>query len=78
MDEELLCCQSVPVVAFLELHFGPHILDKAPDREAFQDAYINFTHWIQMKSNITQDKGGENDTSNVSSIISYRCATDRV
>ena len=70
-DFELPYCRPVPVIEFLQLVFGPHILDNAPDaRKVFQDAYINFSHWVQMKSHITGD-GSRDDASYVASAISY-------
>jgi hypothetical protein len=49
-DTELLDCQKVSVIKFLEYLFGTTFWSKAGEeaKTAFQHAYINFSHWVPM------------------------------
>ncbi|KAF8552448.1 hypothetical protein OG21DRAFT_1486202 [Imleria badia] len=52
-DQQLEDCQLVSVVAFLRFVFGPRIWNGKPEaQELFQNAYINFSHWVSMDSDI--------------------------
>ena len=54
-EQVLQDCQLVPVVGFLEFVFGPGIWNTAPKaRKIFQNACINFSHWVSMDFDITQ------------------------
>jgi hypothetical protein len=59
---EVVHCRMIPVVAFIEFVFGgdfwKKVENKAGDdaKDAFQDAYINFSHWVSMESHVRQDK----------------------
>lgn len=56
-DQVLQDCQLVPVVQFLEFVFGRKIWEAAPEAEVeFQNAYINFSHWVSMDFNIRRKK----------------------
>ncbi|KAH7884242.1 hypothetical protein F5I97DRAFT_2035573 [Phlebopus sp. FC_14] len=56
-EEVLQDCQLVPVVEFLTFVFGPKIWEVAPGAQTeFQNAYINFSHWVSMDFNVRQDK----------------------
>ena len=58
-DEKLQDCQLVSVVDYLEFVFGPRFwTDNGAAQEEFQDAYINFSHWISMDYNIRRDEEG--------------------
>ena len=60
-DAEVVDCQMIPVIGWLEFVFGEHIWDKIQGslvREHFQHAFLNFSHWISMKSTIA---GPENN-----------------
>ncbi|KAG1791698.1 uncharacterized protein HD556DRAFT_1445054 [Suillus plorans] len=50
VDAELLDCQKVSIVEFLEYLFGPTFWSKAGGeaKTTFQRAYINFLHWLPM------------------------------
>ena len=71
-DAELPECQLVPVVRFLEVVFGSEVTKQAPGiMMTFKGAYINFTHWIQMRFDIVRGEGGEqNDASYIILVIS--------
>ena len=51
-EAELIDCQKVSVIHFLEYVFGEEFWSKAGDdakaKKAFQHAYINFSHWVSM------------------------------
>ncbi|KAF8552886.1 hypothetical protein OG21DRAFT_1485809 [Imleria badia] len=52
-DQRLQDCQLVPVVGFLEFVFGPKIWEgQLEAQKEFQNAYINFSHWASMNSDI--------------------------
>ena len=52
-DQMLGACQPISVVEFLQFVFGPEIWKEAPEAQvAFQEAYINFSHWVSMGFNI--------------------------
>ena len=52
-DQMLGACQPISVVEFLQFVFGKRIWKDAPNaQEAFQEAYINFSHWVSMGFNI--------------------------
>lgn len=54
-DAELIHCQKVSVVNFLEYLFGDEFWLKAGEKAkaAFQHAYINFSHWVSMENFIS-------------------------
>ncbi|KAG9310693.1 hypothetical protein JVU11DRAFT_9287 [Chiua virens] len=65
-DEHLVDCQMIPVVDWLEFVFGPRIWDdqtakKAPGlaRKAFENVYLNFSHWVCMEASIAGSKAGD-------------------
>ena len=50
-EPELLDCQPVSVVEFFAFMFGQRIWEMAPQaREAFRNAYVNFSHWVTERS----------------------------
>ena len=58
-EQVLQDCQMVPVVGFLEFVFGSRIWKLAPEaREIFQNAFINFSHWVSMDFDIRQKTEG--------------------
>lgn len=62
-DEHLMDCQMISVVDWLEFIFGPCVWDKEHTqaslaREMFKDAYLNFSHWICMTTNIAGSEEG--------------------
>ncbi|KAG9313098.1 hypothetical protein JVU11DRAFT_6543 [Chiua virens] len=51
---KLLDCHPVPVTAFLEFFLGPRVWNAVPGaRKEFENAYINFSHWVSMDFDIT-------------------------
>lgn len=58
-DEHLADCQMIPVVDWLEFVFGPQIWNDgdAETRTAFQNAYLNFSHWVSMEADIHKSAG---------------------
>ncbi|KAG1732293.1 hypothetical protein EDB19DRAFT_1912133 [Suillus lakei] len=54
-DAELMDCQKVSVIDFLEYLFGDEFWSKAgmDAKAAFQHAYINFSHWVPMENFIS-------------------------
>ena len=55
-DAEVVDCQMIPVVGWLESIFGERIWDKTQGslvREHFQHAFLNPSHWISMESTIS-------------------------
>ena len=71
-DAELPEWQLVPVVRFLEVVFGPEVTEQATGiKTTFKDAYIVFTHWIQIKFDIVRGERDEQiDASCVILVIS--------
>ncbi|KAF8547557.1 hypothetical protein OG21DRAFT_905914 [Imleria badia] len=58
-DQELQDCRLISVVEFLRSVFGPKMwAENTKAEEVFQNAYINFSHWVSMDSNIRRDKKG--------------------
>ncbi|KAF8548189.1 hypothetical protein OG21DRAFT_1526653 [Imleria badia] len=62
-EEHVVDCQMIPVVDWLEFIFGPQIWDEEDTqaslaREIFEDAYLNFSHWVCMEANIAGSKAG--------------------
>ncbi|KAH7928223.1 hypothetical protein BV22DRAFT_216556 [Leucogyrophana mollusca] len=57
-DVELIDCQKVPVIPFLDYLFGDQFSSAIPltATAAFKDAYINFSHWVLMKQDISPRK----------------------
>ena len=60
-DGHLADCQMIPVVDWLEFVFGPRIWDEENTqmslaRKTFEDAYVNFSHWVCMEANIAGSK----------------------
>jgi len=49
-EAELIDCQKISVIHFLEYLFGDKFWSKVGDhgKKAFQHAYINFSHWVPM------------------------------
>ena len=71
-DQELQDCRLVSVVDYLEFVFGPKFwTDNEAAREKFQDAYINFSHWVSMDYNIRRDKEGSEQLLYVTYSISF-------
>ncbi|KAF8837723.1 hypothetical protein BDN67DRAFT_1071240 [Paxillus ammoniavirescens] len=56
-DAELIDCKMVSVTEFFEFLFGEDFWSRAPTgaKTAFQDAYINFSHWVSMDVDIRCD-----------------------
>ncbi|KAG1738743.1 hypothetical protein EDB19DRAFT_881974 [Suillus lakei] len=54
-DAELIDCQKVSVVDFLEYLFGKMFWSRTVEeaKTAFQHAYINFSHWVSMSEFIS-------------------------
>ncbi|KAG1769565.1 hypothetical protein EV702DRAFT_1271245, partial [Suillus placidus] len=54
-DTELMDCQKVSVIDFLEYLFGDEFWSDAgmDAKSAFQHAYINFSHWVPMEDFIS-------------------------
>ena len=50
-DGELIDCRPIKVLEYLEFVFGKQEWDEAA-REAFENAFINFSHWVSMDSDI--------------------------
>ncbi|KAI9570118.1 hypothetical protein HD554DRAFT_2083867 [Boletus coccyginus] len=62
LDPMLEACQPISVVEYLQFVFGPRIWQAAPQApQIFQDAYINFSHWISMGFNINPLKTGSQE-----------------
>ncbi|KAH7919076.1 hypothetical protein BV22DRAFT_1134113 [Leucogyrophana mollusca] len=61
-DVELIDCQKVPVIPFLEYLFGDQFSStiSSTAKTAFKDAYINFSHWVSMKQDISPRRKTEN------------------
>ena len=57
-DRELLDCQLVSVVEFLEFVFGSRVWADKEAKKQFDSAYINFSHWVSMGDDI---RHGEKD-----------------
>ena len=57
-DQPLVDCQMIPVVDWLEFIFGSSIWDDGV-RKTFRNAYMNFSHWVCMDTNIAGSKQGE-------------------
>ena len=56
-EQVLQDCQLVSVVDFLESAFGPKIWAEAPQaRQEFQNAYVNFSHWVSMDFDIRREE----------------------
>ena len=71
-DQELQDCRLVSVVDYLEFVFGPKFwTDNGAAREKFQDAYINFSHWVSMNYDIRRDKEGLEQLPYVTCSISF-------
>ena len=53
LDTEVTDCKMIPIVDWLEFVFGKRIWDKTRgSREHFQDAFLNFSHWVSMTNTI--------------------------
>ena len=71
-DEELEDCRLVSVVDYLKFVFGPKFwTDNEAAQEEFQDAYINFSHWVSMNYNIRRDEEGLEQLPYVTCSISF-------
>jgi hypothetical protein len=62
--EHLADCQMIPVVDWLEFIFGPQIWDEEDTQgslahELFENAYLNFSHWVTMDAYIAGTKNGK-------------------
>ena len=56
-EQVLQDCQLVSVVDFLESAFGPKMWEGASEaRQEFQNAYVNFSHWVSMDFDIRRKK----------------------
>jgi len=55
---ELIHCQMISVVDFFKFVFGGGFWDHVASdaKEAFTDAYVNFSHWVSMDANIRQEE----------------------
>jgi len=63
-DEHLIDCQMIPVVDWLEFIFGSRIWDRdntqaSLARKMFENAYLNFSHWVRMDTHDTPDEEEE-------------------
>ena len=56
---ELIDCQKVSVIHFLEHMFGDSLWSQAGDtaKKRFRHAYINFSHWVPMDGLISPGSG---------------------
>ena len=59
--QHLADCEMIRVVDWLEFVFGPQTWDGQDTqgslaRKSFEDAYINFSHWVCMEANIAGSK----------------------
>ena len=71
-DEELEDRRLVSVVDYLKFVFGPKFwTDNKAAQEEFQDAYINFSHWVSMNYNIRRDEEGLEQLPYVTCSISF-------
>ena len=53
LDTEVTDCKMILIVDWLEFVFGKRIWDKTRgSREHFQDAFLNFSHWVSMTNTI--------------------------
>jgi hypothetical protein len=62
-NTELYHCSMIPVVDFFEFVFGEDFWSRCagPEaKQAFKDAYVNFSHWVSMESDIRQTDSTEN------------------
>ena len=50
-DGELIDCRPIKVLEYLDFVFGKKEWDENV-REAFENAFINFSHWVSMDSDI--------------------------
>lgn len=59
-DEDIPYCTMIPVVDWLAFVFGAGIWTQntamKSAQEAFRNAYLNFSHWISMQTNIVGSK----------------------
>ena len=53
-DAELTDCRMVPLIAYLKFLFGVRPWPSEA-LEVFKDAYVNFSHWVEMDAPITTD-----------------------
>jgi len=53
-DTKLIDCQMIPLIAYLGFVFGKEHW-KAEVKEAFANAYINFSHWTEMETTIAEE-----------------------
>ncbi|KAG9308729.1 hypothetical protein JVU11DRAFT_11514 [Chiua virens] len=61
-DAHLADCQMISVVDWLEFVFGPQIWNAKEKKastthEAFKNAYLNFSHWVSMDTDINKSNG---------------------
>ncbi|KAG1762193.1 hypothetical protein EDD22DRAFT_892969 [Suillus occidentalis] len=74
IDAELIDCQKVSVIDFLEYLFGKtfwlNLADQA--KAAFQHAYINFSHWVSMSEFISPPVPDQTDADP----LSTRCSAE--
>ncbi|KAI6135505.1 hypothetical protein EV401DRAFT_2192055 [Pisolithus croceorrhizus] len=61
-NSELADCQMISVVDYLRFVFGEDFWDRAgwEAKEAFKDAFVNFSHWVSMDQDISVPKNGDN------------------
>ncbi|KAG2336707.1 hypothetical protein BDR05DRAFT_1012549 [Suillus weaverae] len=69
-DAELIDCQKVSVIDFLEYLFGKTFWPRAVEgKTAFQHAYINFSHWVPMTEFISPRVPDQTDAISSSCIV---------
>ncbi|KAG2152688.1 uncharacterized protein EDB93DRAFT_1327626 [Suillus bovinus] len=72
-DADLIDCQKVPVIDFLEYLFGETFWSElAEAKAAFQHAYINFSHWVAMTEFISPRISDQTDADP----LSARCSAE--
>ncbi|KAG1762739.1 hypothetical protein EV702DRAFT_1206236 [Suillus placidus] len=72
-DAELIDCQKVSVIDFLEYLFGKTFWSRSVEgKTAFQHAYINFSHWVPMTEFISPRVPDQTDANSPSA----RCTSE--
>ncbi|KAI6107521.1 hypothetical protein EDD16DRAFT_1898820 [Pisolithus croceorrhizus] len=61
-NSELADCRMISVVDYFCFIFGEDFWDRAgwEAKEAFKDAFVNFSHWVSMDQDISGPKNGDN------------------
>jgi hypothetical protein len=64
LEAELIDCQKVSVVCYLQYLFGERFWSEAGEiaKAAFKHAYVNFSHWVPMKEQMSPKDSDSNST----------------